>query len=393
MVDTSKNTSCDEPESISKEQILKALSTVQEPELHRDLVTLNMIRDVTVCGGAVKFTIVLTTMACPLKSRITGEAEAAVRKIPGVESVKIELTSNTPQHQAPSRGKQLGSVTLQDLLPTVRNAVAVASGKGGVGKSTVATNLAIALAQEGASVGLLDADVYGPSIPTMLGIHEHPRVTPDEKIIPIEKHGVQVMSIGFILEERQSVIWRGPMASKMLTQFLEGVLWGDLDYLIIDLPPGTGDIQLTLTQNVPLAGGLIVSTPQAVALADVRRGISMFEKVDVPILGVIENMSSYVCPKCGHVEHIFATGGARDEADKHGVPFLGEIPIDLKIREGGDVGVPVVVSEPDGPVAEAFHKIARDMAAAISVRNLEARRAERNEPLDIGGGGKDLPMA
>lgn len=381
---------------VTEQQVLDALSTVQEPELHRDLVSLNMIKDITICGGAVKFTIVLTTMACPLKGKITGEAEAAVMKVPGVEQVNIELTSNTPSHRSPQRGapqtgKQMGEVTLQDLLPSVRNVVAVASGKGGVGKSTVATNLAVALAQDGASVGLLDADIYGPSVPTMLDLHEQPKVTDDELIIPIEKYGMQVMSIGFILEERQSVIWRGPMAAKMLTQFLGGVHWGDLDYLIIDLPPGTGDIQLTLTQNVPLAGGVVVSTPQAVALADVRRGVAMFEKVDVPILGVIENMSTYVCPKCGHEEHIFDYGGAKAEAESQGVPFLGEIPIELGIREGGDKGVPVVIGDPEGPVAQAFHRIARDMAAAISVRNLEARRQERNEPLDVQSG-KELPM-
>lgn len=391
---TGKQGANGETGTVTEQQVLDALSTVQDPELHRDLVSLNMIKDIVISGGAVKFTIVLTTMACPLKSKITGDAEAAVRQIDGVESVKIELTANTPSQmgRAPQRGKKVGEITLQDLLPTVRNAVAVASGKGGVGKSTVAVNIAVALAREGASVGLLDADIYGPSIPTMLGIREQPHVTEDERIIPIEKYGIQVMSIGFILEDRQSVIWRGPMAAKMLTQFLEGVQWNDLDYLIIDLPPGTGDIQLTLTQNVPLAGGLIVSTPQAVALADVRRGVAMFEKVDVPILGVIENMSTFVCPKCGHEEHIFDYGGARAEAELHEVPFLGEIPIDLSIREGGDSGTPVVLGEPDSPVALAFQQIAKDMAAAISVQNLERRRKERNEPINVQGG-KELPMA
>ncbi len=377
--------------NITEQQILEALGTVQEPELHKDLVTLNMVRDITICGGAVKFTIVLTTMACPLKSKITGDCEAAVRKVPGVEQVSIDLTSDTPSHVAPQRGQQSGQVVLQDLLPTVRNVVAVASGKGGVGKSTVATNVAAAIARDGASVGLLDADIYGPSVPMMLGIEEQPRVTSDERIIPIEKHGMQIMSIGFIIEEGQSVIWRGPMAAKMLQQFLSGVVWGDLDYLVIDLPPGTGDIQLTLTQSVPLAGGLIVSTPQAVALADVRRGVAMFEKVDVPILGVVENMSTFICPNCGHAEHIFDTGGARSEAESHGVPFLGEIPIDPAIRESGDAGVPVVVGDPDGPVAQAFHTIAREMAAKISVQNIQKRREERSEPASAAGG-KELPL-
>jgi ATP-binding protein involved in chromosome partitioning len=386
----------DDTVQITEQQILGALSTVQDPELHRDLVSLDMIKNVTECDGIVRFTIVLTTMACPLKDKITGDATAAVMKVPGVKTVNIDLTSNTPSHQSASppgtqRGKQTGSVVLQDLLPTVRNVVAVASGKGGVGKSTVATNIAVALAKDGASVGLLDADIYGPSIPTMLGINEQPRVTQEEKLVPIEKYGMQVMSIGFILEERQSVVWRGPMAAKMIQQFLTDVLWGDLDYLIIDLPPGTGDIQLTITQSVPLAGGLIVSTPQAVALADVRRGASMFEKVEVPILGVVENMSTFICPKCGHEEHIFDTGGAKDEAEKLGAPFLGAIPIDAEIREGADAGVPITIGTPDGPIAEAFHTIAREMAAAISVKNVEARRDERNEPLGTGSG-KGLPM-
>jgi ATP-binding protein involved in chromosome partitioning len=242
---------------------------------------------------------------------------------------------------------------------------------------------------EGARVGLLDADIYGPSIPVMMGVNTQPEITDDELIIPIRKFDLELMSIGFVIPEEQSVIWRGPMVAKMLQQFLNGVKWGELDYLIIDLPPGTGDTQLTLTQSVPLAGGLIVSTPQAVALADVRRGISMFKKVDVPILGVVENMSTFVCPNCHHEEHIFATGGARAEAEKLGVPFLGEIPIDLAIREGGDSGVPVVIGRPDSPVALAFRKLARDTAAAVSVSNLSARKAERNEPIS---GGKELPM-
>jgi ATP-binding protein involved in chromosome partitioning len=392
-----KKDNADDTVQITEQQILAALGTVQDPELHRDLVSLDMIKNVTECDGIVRFTIVLTTMACPLKDKITGDAKAAVMKVPGVKTVNIDLTSNTPSHQSaspqatPQRGKQTGGVVLQDLLPTVRNVVAVASGKGGVGKSTVATNIAVALAKDGASVGLLDADIYGPSIPTMLGINEQPRVTQEEKLVPIEKYGMQVMSIGFILEERQSVVWRGPMAAKMIQQFLTDVLWGDLDYLIIDLPPGTGDIQLTITQSVPLAGGLIVSTPQAVALADVRRGASMFEKVEVPILGVVENMSTFICPNCGHEEHIFDTGGAKDEAEKLGAPFLGAIPIDAEIREGADAGVPITIGTPDGPIAEAFHTIAREMAAAISVTNVEARRDERNEPLDTGSG-KGLPM-
>ena len=374
---------------VTEQTVLDALSTVKDPELRRDLVSLGMIRGIAICDGVVRFTLVLTTMACPLKGQIQDQAKSAVMKVPGVKEVNVELTSDTPRHTGPRRGKMVGQVVLEDLLPTVRNAVAVASGKGGVGKSTVATNIAVALAQDGASVGLLDADVYGPSIPTMMGVQQQPQVTEDERLVPITKFGLQLMSIGFVITENQATIWRGPMVAKMVQQFLSGVAWGDLDYLIIDLPPGTGDTQLTLTQSVPLAGGLIVSTPQAVALADVRRAVAMFRRVDVPILGVVENMSVFVCPNCGHREHIFAYGGAREEAGKLGVPFLGEIPIDLSIREGGDSGVPVAVGRPDSPVAQAFRALARDMAAKISVHNLTKRKAERNQPL---GTGKELPM-
>ncbi len=370
---------------LTKQQVLDALRTVDDPELHRDLVSLGMIRDVQIDGSKVSFTLVLTTMACPMKAKIQEDARQAVTKLSGVENVTINLTAETPKRPAPAQGSQ---VVLQDLIPSVKNAIAVASGKGGVGKSTVATNLALALAREGSSVGLLDADVYGPSIPTMMGISESPSVTQDEKIIPITKHGIELMSIGFMIPEKQSVVWRGPMVAKLLQQFLDGVEWGDLDYLIIDLPPGTGDAQLTITQSVPLAGGVIVSTPQAVALADVRRAVTMFEKVDVPVLGVIENMSVYVCPKCGHESHIFAHGGAKSEAENQGVPFLGEIPIDLAIREAGDAGEPVLARDPDSAVAKAFGTIARDVAGRISVRNVEARRQARAGA----GGSQGLPM-
>ena len=374
---------------VTKEMVVEALSKVNDPELHRDLVSLGMIRNVAVSDGAVKFTLALTTMACPLKSRMQEDCKTAVMRIPGVREVTIDVTADTPRNARPASGKKVGDIVLQDMLPTVKNAIAVASGKGGVGKSTVSVNIAAALAMEGARVGLLDADIYGPSIPIMMGVTEQPEITDSEEIIPIRKYGIELMSIGFVIPEEQSVIWRGPMVAKMLQQFLSGVKWGELDYLIVDLPPGTGDAQLTLTQSVPLAGGLIVSTPQAVALADVRRGITMFKKVDVPILGVVENMSTFVCPKCGHEEHIFAYGGARSEAEKLGVPFLGEIPIDLSIREGGDSGVPVVVAHPDSPVGLAFRKLARDAAAAVSVSNLTARKAERHEPARTG---KELPM-
>ncbi|HQK23467.1 MAG TPA: P-loop NTPase, partial [Candidatus Latescibacteria bacterium] len=243
---------------ITREMVVEALSKVNDPELHRDLVSLGMIRNVAVSDGAVKFTLALTTMACPLKSKMQEDCKTAVMRIPGVREVTIDLTADTPRNARPASGKKVGDIVLQDMLPTVKNAIAVASGKGGVGKSTVSVNIAAALAMEGARVGLLDADIYGPSIPIMMGVTEQPEITDSEEIIPIRKYGIELMSIGFVIPEEQSVIWRGPMVAKMLQQFLSGVKWGELDYLIVDLPPGTGDAQLTLTQSVPLAGGLIV---------------------------------------------------------------------------------------------------------------------------------------
>ncbi len=368
---------------ITEEMVLKELSTVQEPELHGDLVSLGMIKDVAIDGGKVDLTLVLTTMACPKKGQMTDECKEAVMRVPGVEEVTIQLAANTPRH-APGPG----GVVQQNLLPTVRNAIAVASGKGGVGKSTVATNIAVCLAADGSRVGLLDADIYGPSVPTMLGVSEQPEILDEERIMPIRKFGVDTMSIGYVIEEGQSVIWRGPMVGKMLQQFMTSVEWGELDYLIIDLPPGTGDAQLTLTQSTQLAGGLVVSTPQAVALADVRRGAAMFEKVEVPVLGVVENMSTYICPNCGHEEHIFDHGGARAEAETLGVPFLGHIPIDLSIRQGGDSGVPVTVGDPDSAVSETFRNLARDLAATVSTQNLARQAAETERA----SGPRELPM-
>ncbi|HEY6953002.1 MAG TPA: iron-sulfur cluster carrier protein ApbC, partial [Bacteroidota bacterium] len=258
----------------------------------------------------------------------------------------------------------------ESLLPGVKNTIAVASGKGGVGKSTVAVNLAVSLAMDGARVGLVDADVYGPSIPLMFGINDRPKVS-NNKLIPLEKHGVKIMSIGFLVDPMQAVIWRGPMASGALKQFMSDVTWGDLDYLIFDMPPGTGDIQLTLVQTVPLTGAVIVSTPQDVALADARKGLVMFNKVNVPVIGIIENMSYYICSHCGQRENIFDTGGGSRTAKELNVPFLGEIPINTAIRVGGDKGVPIVSADPDSPDAQVIRQIARNMAAQISIRNVD----------------------
>lgn len=345
---------------LSEQQILDALRHVQEPELHRDLVSLNMIKDIKICGDAVSFTIVLTTPACPLRSQIEAEARAAVQRL-GANPVNIKLEARVPSDQR---------ISSQIKIP-VKSTIAVASGKGGVGKTTVAVNLAIALAQSGAQVGLMDADIYGPNIPIMVGINQPPRAV-GERIIPLEAYGIKLMSMGFLVPPDQAVIWRGPMLHNAIRQFLTDVEWGELDYLVIDLPPGTGDVQISLAQSVPLTGGVVVATPQPVALADVVKGITMFRRLDVPVLGVIENMSYFICPHCNQRTEIFAHGGAEQLAQELGVPFLGAIPLDVAIRVGGDNGQPVTALAPDSPYALPFKTIAEKVAAAISVLNTRA---------------------
>jgi ATP-binding protein involved in chromosome partitioning len=350
---------------ITEQQILNALSKVDEPELHRDLVSLKMIKDIKVLNDAVNFTVVLTTPACPLRNQIEDEAKAAVAAL-GAKQVNIKWDANVPT-DARISGK---------LNIPVKSTIAVASGKGGVGKTTVSVNLAVALAQMGAQVGLMDADIYGPNIPIMMGINEQPHVTKDQRIIPLEAYGVKLMSMGFLVPPEQAVIWRGPMLHSAIRQFLSDVDWGELDYLVIDLPPGTGDAQLTLAQSVPLTGGVVVATPQDVALADVVKGIAMFQKLEVPVLGVVENMSYFLCPHCGERTDIFAHGGAAKMAAQYGVPFLGEIPLDVAIRVGGDTGKPVTAMQPDSAYAQAFKKIAQAVAAAVSVMNVQAAQGE-----------------
>ncbi len=335
-----------------------ALAVVQDPDLHRDLVSLNMIRDLRVEDGIARFRLVLTTGACPVKQQLEDQCRAAALGVEGIRRAEIEVTAEVPKGPGGA-----------DVLPGVRAVVGVGSGKGGVGKSTVATNLAVALARTGSRVGLLDADIYGPSVPTMLGINHQPRVV-NKKLMPLEAHGVKLMSIGFLVEERQAMVWRGPMVVGALKQFLNDVAWGELDYLLIDLPPGTGDVQLTLAQNAPLVGAVVVSTPQAVALADVRRSVSMFQKVNVPVLGIVENMSEFICPRCGHAEPIFGRGGAEREADHSGLPFLGRIPLEPGIREAGDAGTPVVAARPDSASARAFRGLAERVAQQVSIATL-----------------------
>ena len=348
--------------SMSEENILKALSVVKDPDLHRDIVTLGFVKNIKINGSDIKFELQLTTPSCPVRDQFIVECEKAIRaSIKGVGKIDINMTSSVVAHV---------NIQKETLLPGVKNTVAVASGKGGVGKSTVAVNLAVALAMDGAKVGLVDADVYGPSIPLMFGVNERPKVT-QNKLIPLEKYGVKMMSIGFLVDPMQAVIWRGPMASGALKQFMSDVIWGDLDYLIFDMPPGTGDIQLTLVQTVPLTGAVIVSTPQDVALADARKGLVMFNKVNVPVIGIIENMSYFICSHCGQRENIFDTGGGSRTASELNVPFLGEIPIDTAIRIGGDQGMPIVTATPDAPNSQIIRQIARNMAAQISIRNVD----------------------
>jgi ATP-binding protein involved in chromosome partitioning len=345
--------------SPTKEAVLAALSKVYDPDLKKDLVTLNMIQDLNINGSQVNLTIMLTTPACPMKDRMKNEAHAAVTALEGVESVDIKMDANVPND-----GRNRGLLNVP-----VRNAIAIASGKGGVGKSTVAVNLAVSLAQSGARVGLLDADIYGPNIPTMMGVDRLPPAKPD-KLIPAEAHGVQLMSIGFLVKSNQPLIWRGPMLHSAIRQFLTDVDWDELDYLIIDLPPGTGDAQLSLAQSLPLSGGVIVTLPQQVSLDDARRGLEMFRQLNVSVLGIVENMSYLELPD-GTQMDVFGSGGGEKLASEAGVPFIGSIPMDPAVRVGGDAGYPVILSHPESPVAQALKTIAEDLAARVSVAAIQ----------------------
>lgn len=343
--------------STTREEILRVLSGIEDPYHRTDIVRLGLVKDAAVEGGRARVRLELTTPAYPTRGRLEEDARRLVGSLPGVREVDVEVTARVlgPQH------------VLGNGMPGVKHAIAVASGKGGVGKSTVAVNLALALAQYGPSVGLLDADIYGPSIPIMLGERRRPSPSGSGKILPLERYGIRIMSIGFILDRDAPVIWRGPLVGKMVQQFLSDVEWGELDYLVIDLPPGTGDAQLTLAQSAPLSGAVIVTTPQDVALEDVYRAVRMFGQVRVPILGVVENMSGFVCPHCGKSTAIFRQGGGRRASEKEEVPLLGHVPLDPAICEGGDLGNPIVVADPEGPLATAFRAVAGEVAARLSV--------------------------
>jgi ATP-binding protein involved in chromosome partitioning len=339
--------------------VLDALKKVKFPGLSRDIVSFGFVHDLKVQDGVVTFTIRFQSENPNVGQQLVRDSEAAVRAISGVTSVLVNLDVGSRQQQAPaSRG---------EILQDVKYKIAVASGKGGVGKSTVSTNLSLALVQLGFSVGLLDADIYGPSQQMMLGISGRPQIDEqDEKIMPMENHGVKTMSLGLITDPDTPVIWRGPMVMKALDQFLTDVKWGELDFMIIDLPPGTGDAQLTLTQKVPLTGAIVVTTPQDVALIDARKGLAMFRKVNVPVLGIVENMSYFICRHCGEREEIFGHGGGKRTAEMLGVPFLGEVPIDPKVVVGGDSGEPIVSLDPSSPAAQAFVELARQIVEQIN---------------------------
>jgi ATP-binding protein involved in chromosome partitioning len=344
--------------AITEATVTEALRRVQEPELGGDLISRNMVRDLRVDGTAVAFQIELTTPACPLKDEIESRVRAALEPI-GVSSV--EVTWGAAVRRATPR-------TAEQLLPNVKNVIAVASGKGGVGKSTVAVNLAVALAADGASVGLLDADITGPNVPLMLGLDGQPGKSADNKIVPLSRHGVKAISIQFFVPQGQPIIWRGPLVGGAITQFLRDVDWGDLDYLVVDLPPGTSDAQLTLAQAVPISGAVLVTTPQEVSLLDVDKALAMFKRMSVPVLGLVENMTALVCPHCGESIEVFGRGGGERFAREHDLELLGAIPLDVTVRQGGDVGVPAVAQREPGPAARAFTTVARTVAARMSVR-------------------------
>jgi ATP-binding protein involved in chromosome partitioning len=338
--------------------VLDALKVVRDPDLNRDIVSLGFIKDLAISGDSVAFTIELTTPACPVKDQMRDQARAAVLQLPGVTNVDVKLSARVREAVGGEGGRQ--------PLDGVKNVIAVGAGKGGVGKTTLSVNLAIALARSGSRVGMIDGDIYGPNVPIMLGLKTQ-LATDGQKIIPAEKYGLQVISMGFLTEDDAPIIWRGPMLHSALQQFFREVRWLDLDYLIIDMPPGTGDVALSLGQTVPVAGAVVVTTPQQVSLADSRRAVAMYKKLNIPTLGIVENMSYFVCPGCQKESDIFGTGGGEKMAASLGVPFLGCIPLYQPIREGSDSGVPLMIAEPEAPAAHAIRLAAERLAAQVSI--------------------------
>lgn len=355
----------------TEQQVHTALSAIIDPDLGRDIVSLGFLKKVEIDGERIGVTIELTTPACPVKDEMKADAERILREL-GAEEVEVTMTARVVGDNSAKKSA---------VLPAVANTIAIASGKGGVGKSTVAANVAVSLAADGSRVGYLDADIYGPSAPLMFGLDGkrpdmYETAEGEKKLIPLQAHGVKVMSIGFLMEADQAVIWRGPMAAGAMRQFMTDVDWGELDYLIFDMPPGTGDIQLTLSQTLPLTGAVIVTTPQELALADARKGLAMFRKVQVPVLGIVENMSVFIAPDTGVEYDIFSRGGAEKAASELGVDFLGELPLTIDTRKASDAGTPIVISAPESPVARPFRSVARNIAAAVSRENLTGETEE-----------------
>jgi ATP-binding protein involved in chromosome partitioning len=365
--------------AVTEQQILDALGRIADPDKGADIVTLGMVSGLVIRDGNVAFAIEVESERGPRLEPLRKAAEKAVEALPGVLSVTAVLTAQAPPRgrAAPPPPGAANVRTARGAVPGVAAIVAVASGKGGVGKSTVAANLALGLRANGLRVGVLDADIYGPSMPRMLGISGRPRSRDGKTLIPMENHGLKCMSMGFLVPEDTPMIWRGPMVMSALQQMLREVEWGELDIMIADMPPGTGDAQLTMAQQVPLAGAVIVSTPQDIALLDARKGLNMFRKVDVPVLGIVENMSYFLCPHCGGRSEIFSHGGARQEAERLGTEFLGEVPLDLKIRETSDGGTPITVAEPDNPHAQVFRRMAARIWEKVSGEGAERRTPPR----------------
>jgi ATP-binding protein involved in chromosome partitioning len=365
------NTSIDtqlNPTMVSEAAILAALGTVQDPDLHKDLVTLNMIKNIKICEGNIAFQVELTTPACPMKAKIEADCRAALDAVAGVTHVKIEMTSRVMPRRAKG-GK---------VIPGVKHVIAVASGKGGVGKSTMTVNLAIALAQTGAKVGVMDADVYGPTVPILLGLEDEelqqtavrlPDGNVVQKIAPLERHGVQCVSMGFMVPPGEPVVWRGPMLGKVVNQFLSDVAWDDLDYLLVDLPPGTGDVTMSLSEAIPLSGAVIVMTPQDVAASIAMKSLRAFQRLNVPILGIIENMSYFIAPDTGKAYHIFGHGGGQTAAEELKIPFLGAVPLDIPMRQASDDGEPLLISDPEGTQAQIIKTIAGKVAQQVSIQS------------------------
>ena len=356
--------------AVEQGAVLDALKVVRDPDLNRDIVSLGFIKELVIRDGDVAFTIELTTPACPVKDQLRDQAVAAVRAL-GVDSVEVQLTAKVRSASAPETGRP--------PLPGVKNVIAVGAGKGGVGKTTVAVNLALSLARCGSRVGILDGDIYGPNIPIMLGITTQLTTNEQRQIVPAEKYGLQVISIGFLTNDDAPIIWRGPMLHGAIQQFFKEVAWNDLDYLIIDMPPGTGDVALSLSQTVPVVGSVVVTTPQQVSLADSRRAIRMYQKLNIPTIGVVENMSYYACPNCHHETDIFGHGGGEGLATDMGVPFLGRLPIYQPIREGGDSGVPIVIGEPGSAAARSFLTVAERTAAQVSIAAHKTAEANKGK--------------